>query len=262
MNSVKDFDRQGPTVDGPEDIPVMRWGRCVWLQRRGVGWLFAAGTLAMSAEDLATWDIYMMNRMILSSSAHRLLETEVLLKNGVGTRYGLGVDVGQYGKRRQISHPGSVSGFTSFNLTLPDDRFAIVVLTNQDPVGAEGAISDGILNLFFPAESDEASLKLFRSVFLELQQGRLDRSLFTSNANAFFTDEVIQDFVTGLQSLGALQDFVQTSQSLRGGMVQRNYRMQCALKTVDLSTLTTSDGKIEAVLCVLNMKAAHSAVSI
>src|SRR5271165_5227209 len=61
--------------------------------KEGPGWMYAAGELAMTAEDLAKWDISVMKQSVLKPASYREMETEVLLKNGAGTRYGLGVSV-------------------------------------------------------------------------------------------------------------------------------------------------------------------------
>ncbi|HEY8188082.1 MAG TPA: serine hydrolase domain-containing protein, partial [Pyrinomonadaceae bacterium] len=90
--------------------------------KEGKGWLFAAGELAMTAEDLARWDIAMMDQKLLRPSSYRELEREVQLTNGLGTRYGLGVSVNMEGGHRSISHGGEVSGFTAQNVVFPDER--------------------------------------------------------------------------------------------------------------------------------------------
>ena len=56
--------------------------------------MFAAGELAMPASDLALWNISMMDRTLLSPASYDTMFTEVKLKNGKGTGYGLGVQVG------------------------------------------------------------------------------------------------------------------------------------------------------------------------
>ena len=81
--------------------------------KEGKGWLFAAGELAMPAEDLARWDISMIDQTVLKPASYAQMETEVQLKNGLGTHYGLGVHVGQQFGQRQIDHGGEVSGFTA-----------------------------------------------------------------------------------------------------------------------------------------------------
>ncbi len=67
--------------------------------------------------------------------------TEVRLANGKGTHYGLGVEVRDLNDHREIEHSGEVSGFVSDNAVLIDDGAAVVVLTNQDAVGAASAIA-------------------------------------------------------------------------------------------------------------------------
>ncbi len=107
--------------------------------KEGKGWLFAAGELAMRAEDLAKWDISMINQSVLRPASYAQMEKEVVLKNGLGTRYGLGVSVRQESGQRAIEHGGEVSGFTAHNTVFPEARMAVVVLVNEDSVGASGA---------------------------------------------------------------------------------------------------------------------------
>ena len=62
--------------------------------KEGRGWIFAAGELAMTASDLAKWDISLIKQSVLKPESYRALETETLLANGAGTGYGLGVACG------------------------------------------------------------------------------------------------------------------------------------------------------------------------
>ncbi len=62
--------------------------------QEGQGWMFAAGELAMPASDLALWNISMMDRTLLAPASYDEMFTEVKLKDGKGTGYGLGVQVG------------------------------------------------------------------------------------------------------------------------------------------------------------------------
>ncbi len=72
------------------------------------------------------------------------METEVLLKNGLGTHYGLGVRVVSIGGHRVLEHGGEVSGFTAENIVMPDDGIAVVVLTNQDAAEAASEIGSQV----------------------------------------------------------------------------------------------------------------------
>jgi CubicO group peptidase (beta-lactamase class C family) len=235
---------------GPEDpMRYLRYalGPVRPAPKEGRGWMFAAGELAMTAHDLALWDISMIDQTILKPSSYRTMETEVELNNGVGSRYGLGVSIGTSDGRRVISHGGEVSGFTARNEVYPDDHVAIVVLTNMDATGTPEQIASSISKTIF-ASTDPATPKTteqMRKIFDELQKGRIDRSRFTSNANAYFDDQAIKDFASSLGPLGTPQEFVQSGQSLRGGMTLRRYRIKFAAKTLRLTTFIMPDGKIE-----------------
>ena len=215
--------------------------------KEGPGWLFAAGELAMPASDLAKWDISIINQKVLKPHSYRELETEVQLKNGIGTRYGLGVFVGTEAGHRAVSHGGEVSGFTAENIVFPDDGVAVVALSNQDAAGAADAIAHGIVPMLFTVDDPTTRQKTeqARKILEGLQKGTIDRSLFTSNANAYFSEAALKDFATGLSPLGEIQEFTQTARGLRGGMVYRNYRARFAQRTIRAWTYEMPDGKLE-----------------
>ncbi len=198
--------------------------------------------------ELALWDISIIDQKLLKPSSYRELETEIQLKNGLGTRYGLGVALNTEAGTRAVSHGGEVSGFTAENLLFPEKRVAIVALTNQDAAGAAGAIAHGIAPLLLASDDPATPQKLAQAkkIFDGLQHGTIDRSLFTDNANAYFSAQALKDFATGLQPLGPPQDFVQVNQGLRGGMISRSYRIRFANgKTLRAWTYETPDGKLE-----------------
>jgi CubicO group peptidase (beta-lactamase class C family) len=212
--------------------------------KEGKGWMFAAGELAMTAHDIALWDISMIDQTILKQQSYRAMETEVQLSSGVGSRYGLGLGIGMSDGRRFVSHGGEVSGFTATNTVYPDERAAVVVFTNLDATGASGQIATRIANLLFTT-SDNTTTELSRKIFEGLQKGQIDRSLFTSNANAYFSDQAINDYAASLGPLLKPQEFSQASQSLRGGMTLRRYRIRFPNKTLNVTTFWMPDGKIE-----------------
>src|SRR6266550_20241 len=247
MTSVFNTDLSPLAADQPTRYLRYAVGPLRPAPKEGRGWMFAAGELAMTAHDLALWDISMIDQTILKPASYRALETEVELNNGVGSRYGLGVGIGTSDGRRVISHGGEVSGFTARNEVYPDDRVAIAVLTNMDATSASEQIAGGISRALF-ASTDPATPKTteqMRKIFDELQKGRIDRSQFTSNANAYFDEQAIKDFASSLAPLGTPQDFSQAGQSLRGGMTLRRYTIKFPNKTLRLTTFIMPDGKIE-----------------
>jgi len=215
--------------------------------KEGPGWLFAAGELAMPAEDLAKWDISIIERKILKPESYREFEREVQLTTGLGTRYGLGLTVGMESGHRAISHGGEVSGFTAENVVFPDDRVAVVALSNQDAAGAASGIAHGIVPMLFTVDDPTTTAKTeqAKKILEGLQKGTIDRSLFTSNANFYFSETALKDFSTGLSNLGPLMDFTQTGRGLRGGMIFRNYRARFAKGNIRAWTYEMPDGKLE-----------------
>src|SRR5258708_3932080 len=110
---------------GPEDpMRYLRYalGPLRPAPKEGRGWMFAAGELAMTAHDLALWDISMIDQTILKPSSYRAMQTEVELNNGTGSRYGLGVGITMAEGLRILAHGGEGSGFTARNEVYPDDR--------------------------------------------------------------------------------------------------------------------------------------------
>jgi D-alanyl-D-alanine carboxypeptidase len=201
----------------------------------------------MTAEDLAKWDIAVMDGKVLKPASYLELGRETLLKSGVGTNYGLGVNVTLALNRRALSHGGEVSGFTATNIVFPDDRAAVVVLVNQDAASASNPIASGIPPLLF-ANNDPATaaiLEQAKKIFEELQLGTIDRSLFTDNANGYFNEQALEDFKNSLGPLGKWESFTQVGQTLRGGMTGRTYIVRFKDKTIRAWTYEMPDGKLE-----------------
>lgn len=247
MTSVSDTDQAKLGDTDPAGYLRYALGPLRTAPKEGKGWLFAAGELAMPAEDLAKWDISIMDQKLMKPASYREFATEVLLKNGLGTHYGLGVDVNSQAGHRALSHGGEVSGFTAQNSVFPDDRAAVVVLTNQDAASASGAIASSIAPLLLATDDPQTPAKLeqAKKIFAGLQQGTVDRSLFTDNANSYFSEPALKDFAAGLGPLGSPQSFVQWSQGLRGGMTLRVYVIRFPQKTLRAWTYEMPDGKLE-----------------
>jgi D-alanyl-D-alanine carboxypeptidase len=245
MKSVMNIDQERLTETDATGYLRYALGPPRIAPKEGKGWLFAAGELAMPAEDLAKWDISLINQTVLTPASYRQMESEVILKNGLGTRYGLGVDVRQELGQRAIEHGGEVSGFTAHNLVFPDARVAVVVLTNQDSVDASADIARKVAALLFREADAGQQEDQARDVFSALQRGKINRALFTDNCNSYFTDQALKDFAGSLGPLGAPTDFTQTLKQERGGMTFRLFEVRFAQKTVEVWERVMPDGKIE-----------------
>jgi CubicO group peptidase (beta-lactamase class C family) len=215
--------------------------------KEGVNWMFGAGELAMTASDLAKWDIAMIDQTLLQPASWRAMQTEVVLNNGLGSGYGLGVFVGKLDGHRMISHDGEVMGFTAGNMIFPDDKVAVVVLTNQDAVGTFGVIGKAIAKALFEVHDPAATKALAqaKAIFANLQRGKIDRSLFTADANSYFDATALHDYQTSLAKLGTPTTFTIRAARKRGGMQMRGYSLTFPKTKLSITTYTRPDGKLE-----------------
>jgi CubicO group peptidase (beta-lactamase class C family) len=216
--------------------------------KEGRGWMFAAGELAMTAHDLALWDESLIAQTVLKPESYKQMFTEVKLKDGKGTHYGLGVDVVDRDGHRSIEHSGEVSGFVADNIVMVDDGVAVAVLTNQDAVGAASMIARlavPVVAEYPPTDAEKQAIAIFH----DLQQGRIDRSLLAPNLSDYFNAEALADFHESLAPLGEPLSFHQAgSDSLRGGMTFRGFLIVYPVKRLRLTTFTYPDGKLEQYL--------------
>jgi CubicO group peptidase (beta-lactamase class C family) len=219
------------------------------------GWLYAAGELSMSAEDLAKWDVARIDRALLPADDWQAQETPVKLVDGTTNGYGLGVQTGTRDGRRYVEHSGEAVGFLSENIVFPDQKAAVVVLTNSWFGDATGRITDGIVKAVLPAApasaADTAALNRARAVYDQLRTGTLDRSRLTDNANYYFTRAAQADYRSSLSALGEPTAFTpRGTMRLRGGFVLRSYRITYPDRTLSLSTFSEpgDNGRFEQFL--------------
>ena len=94
-----------------------------------------------------------------------------------------------------------------------------------------------------PATPDK--LEQAKKIFAGLQHATIDRSLFSDNANAYFSEQALQDFSTGLSPLGTPKQFTQVRHGLRGGMRLRVYLLRFEKQTLRAWTYELPNGKLE-----------------
>ncbi len=201
----------------------------------------------MTPSDLAKWDQAFLAKRILSPASYAEFTREVKLKNGKGTGYALGLQVGEFHGTPRISHTGEVSGFLASNSIFPEKHLAAVVLTNEDGVNLIGPLMQEIAALMLDPNHSKAEKQdsEVRSILEGLQQGRIDRSLLTDNASSYFSEIALTDYRNSLAPLGKLEILSRQSDTLRGGMRHLSYRAHFEKNTVGLNIYVMPDGKFE-----------------
>ena len=227
------------------------------LPLEGNGWYLGDGDLAMPASTLALWDRGIIDQSLLSPASYKQFETPFILQNGTDSRYGLGTFVRAFNHRRLLEHSGEVGGYVAENMVFPEDQIAIVVLTNEVASSAASKIASHIASMLLPDTQPSAPAATpadtlapeLQTILTGFQTATINRTLFTTDCNAYFTPEALADFKATLAPLGAVQSVTRMHNSLRGGMTFGSYKATFANGTsLLLSTYLTSDGKLEQLL--------------
>jgi CubicO group peptidase (beta-lactamase class C family) len=197
----------------------------------GFGWDFASGQLCLSAEDVAKWDASLINRSLLKPESYAQELAPIKLNNE--------------GERTIIHHGGEGSGYLAENRIYPDEKLAIVVLTNTFSGSSHTDIADRIAYLLLPKTGTDARMQ---ALFEGLQHGKVDRAAFTSNFNAYLDASTVAAYASTLGPLGEPTQFRLTREADRGGMKYRQYRVVAGTKPLRLSVYLTKDGKVEQFL--------------
>jgi CubicO group peptidase (beta-lactamase class C family) len=101
----------------------------------------AAGALVSNVLDLVKWHQALEEGKLLSSASWEAMYRPAKLADG-GTRpYGYGWGLGELAGHRTYSHGGGINGFSTMIARYPDDRLAVVVLSNT-----AGANTGGVGN--------------------------------------------------------------------------------------------------------------------
>lgn len=213
--------------------------------RQPPGWLFGGGEIVMNAPDLARWDLSVLNESLLSHQSYRRLETETLLQNGLATGYGLGLRLSSIRGHRKFEHAGEVSGFYSENIQLPDDKAAVVVLTNMEAPAAATEIANAIVDWLLPTnQTVRPNAERIQKLFVDLQQGKIDRTQFSVDANDYFGSQALHDYSESLAPLGHITGITADMPTRRAGQWFINYLVRLQSSSVVVKTAQDASGKL------------------
>jgi D-alanyl-D-alanine carboxypeptidase len=229
-------------------------------QPEAEGWVGAAGAIASSAPDLASWDLALMSGKVVSPASFSAMAEPAVLKNGENTHYGFGLSIKTLSGHRALEHEGGVSGFITENLMLPDARLAVIVLTDAD-YSSPDRLSQKIAELFEPRSKEsrkssatavapvappppDSELAAAKMWFHRMQVGHIDRDALTADFSAFLSDSMIAGAARTLGPFGTPRSFSLTDEGERGGMTTSVYRVTFARRVVQIWMYRTRDAKL------------------
>jgi len=92
---------------------------------------YAAGSLLSTVDDLAVWSEAVFGDKLVRKEWLDKAFTPYKLANGESTGYGYGWFIADFAGHRSIEHGGGINGFTSYEMTFPENRIFIAILTNS-----------------------------------------------------------------------------------------------------------------------------------
>jgi CubicO group peptidase (beta-lactamase class C family) len=103
----------------------------------GGGWV-------ASAEDLARFEVAVLNDTLVKRSTRDLMWTAILNKDGKG--YGFGWGVTKQGDAMTFAHSGGQQGTSTYIAVVPEQKLGIVILSNMEEVD-EAPLSQDLLKI-------------------------------------------------------------------------------------------------------------------
>jgi D-alanyl-D-alanine carboxypeptidase len=105
----------------------------VWINRDSdLTEVFSAGAIASTVGDLAKWNAALDGNRLLNAASKAQMWMPLKLNNGETRKYGFGWNVDAVEGHKNIGHGGSTSGFSTSIQRFPDDRLAVIMLSNTD----------------------------------------------------------------------------------------------------------------------------------
>jgi D-alanyl-D-alanine carboxypeptidase len=217
---------------------------------------FPDGGVNSTVLDLATWDAALDSGRVVDPDLVRLMFTAGPHSSETTHGYGLGLGVDQTYGRVEISHQGEWTGYAGENVTFPDDRFAVILLSNTDGFNEE-LIARRIFALFFPlsptqlAQETESALgenravtKVAKTLLAEVTQGSVDKALFAPGLAHDTSDASLAALSRELRNYGVQERFVFVGRDADTTSVTDTYRLYYPGAVVSYSVSVGADGKV------------------
>jgi D-alanyl-D-alanine carboxypeptidase len=114
--------------------------------------IFSAGAIVSTVLDMAKWNAALDADTLLSARTKELMWTPARLNDGKPVKYGFGWFLDSVEGHRNIGHSGATSGFSASIQRFPDDKLAVILLTNTDEQIAT-ALAKKVATFYFTAQA-------------------------------------------------------------------------------------------------------------
>lgn len=103
---------------------------------------YGSSSLFTSVDDLCKWAINLEKSISSKDPVYMRMLEEGTLNNGEKVHYGYGLGLGKFRGLRSIAHTGGWLGYRTILSILPDERFAVIILSNAADFDVEKYFAD------------------------------------------------------------------------------------------------------------------------
>lgn len=123
------------------------WRNDAWSRADDILAVRPSGAFVSTVADLAKWELALEGNQVLTAASKAEMWTPTLLTDGTRHGYGYGWSLDSLAGRPRISHGGSLTGFRTTFMRFPEQRLAVIVLTNVANANPD-RIAEGIAGLY------------------------------------------------------------------------------------------------------------------
>lgn len=213
------------------------------------GWLCGAGGIYSTPGDLVKWNLALVTGKVLKPESYALMTSPRQLSTGRVSEYGCGLSVRLQSGRQVVSHNGAVSGFNTYSATIPSTRSTVILTCNLE--GSLGSVPSQIFALllkeptYVPTIKGPPATDAVKSVFGQLQRGKVGRAQFAEEFNLYLTDAKLAAASKRLKPFGTPKAVEQLSANERGGMEVTTSRLTFSRGGLRVLMYRKPDGVIE-----------------
>lgn len=181
------------------------------------GWAGGAGAIVSTGNDMAKWDLALLDDRIVSDADRRLMMTGGDSPAMSGAHYGFGWIVDTYDGQPRIWHNGGTLGFSASNQYYPTRNEIIIVLANSI-AGSADDVADAAFDALHPdlaaekakaAQNEDPSVTArVKAFFAQIVGGNVDRSQLTDFANKTFTSQLLAQAKATFSDLGEPKSWI------------------------------------------------------
>ncbi len=205
-----------------------------------MSWYYACGDILSTAQDMARFDIALMNgRLLRPSSLATMINSALPSTLGRDVAYGLGLEVTSVGDVILVGHHGGLPGFEAADVMVLKDRFAVITLGNDFSFPTE-ALMSAALKRAYPAQTAAAIAqqvsdtrataakvapltKRFSAFLASLLAGKIPDDPMRPQLKAALTPSLIAQIQQKLASTGTLERLQFVSDDEVGGYHRYHY---------------------------------------